>query len=472
MADYIVSASGNFDGNLSLAEFIWRRTTDFHMGIWWYNPANQIVNTADFGTIDSNWSVLGSAGFTPAAGTNEQMLMDYAPAGLMTVWWVNRPSPFQPYQLTGISLGQRWINIGFVATSRFGQGPFATHSGGFDFLVTNFTDHHLYDWWIDSSNKLQGIDLGAVWANVSLVATGRFSDNNGNRTWLVSNDIDHHLYDWWITPQGQLTGIDLGAYWSNVALVSDQFFSSFQSHQGFLVTNTIDHHLYDWWIGSNNASLQGIDLGPVWSNVELVATGTFDTNSQTATSFSWEMLVQNTVDHHLYEWWLSPQGRLTGIDLGPYWNNVQLIGHDHYNNVSNFDELLVRNTVDGHFYEWWIAGNQLRGVDLGIAFPAFGLGASVVGPGDPGSLAAASPATDAGTIIAPVRSTMASPAIDTSVAPASPASSPDSMSLLVQAMASFGPSDTVDNSTAAILSTGNAQFSEIVAPVDQRLTHS
>jgi hypothetical protein len=75
MVDYIVSASGNFDGNLSFSEFIWRRTSDFHLGIWWYDPASQIVSTADLGTIDSSWAVLGSAGFSPAAGTNNQLLM-------------------------------------------------------------------------------------------------------------------------------------------------------------------------------------------------------------------------------------------------------------------------------------------------------------------------------------------------------------------------------------------------------------
>jgi hypothetical protein len=28
--------------------------------------------------------------------------------------------------------------------------------------------------------------------------------------------------------------------------------------------------------------------------------------------------------------------------------------------------LLVHNTADGHLYEWWIANNQLSGVDLTI----------------------------------------------------------------------------------------------------------
>jgi hypothetical protein len=79
------------------------------------------------------------------------------------------------------------------------------------------------------------------------------------------------------------------------------------------------------------------------------------------------MLVTNTVDHHLYEWWITPQGQLTGIDLGAAWSNVQFLGNSHYNSASAYDELLVRNTVDGHFYEWWIVNNQLSGVDLGAA---------------------------------------------------------------------------------------------------------
>jgi hypothetical protein len=98
------------------------------------------------------------------------------------------------------------------------------------------------------------------------------------------------------------------------------------------VTNTIDHHLYDWWIAPNN-TLTGVDLGPVWANVQLVTAGRFD-NRTTNT----ELLVQNTIDHHLYEWWITPQGQLTGIDLGPHWINVQLIGNSHYNNNSAFNE--------------------------------------------------------------------------------------------------------------------------------------
>src|SRR5436190_10422756 len=74
--------------------------------------------------------------------------------------------------------------------------------------------------------------------------------------------------------------------------------------------------------------LKGIDLGAYWSNVQLVAVDLFDNKVPTNKD---EMLVQNTVDHHLYEWWINSQNQLTGIDLGPYWSNVQLIGHAHYN---------------------------------------------------------------------------------------------------------------------------------------------
>jgi hypothetical protein len=233
-------------------------------------------------------------------------------------------------------------------------------------LVTNVTDHHLYDWWISSSNTLSGIDLGPYWANVSVVTAGQFT-NNGGTNLLVSNNIDHHLYDWWIGSNNQLQGIDLGPYWSNVAIVANGQFTT-NGGTNFLVTNIIDHHLYDWWI--NGSTLQGFDLGAYWSGVQLVTVGRFD-NHTTNT----EILVQNPADHHLYEWWISGTGQLTGIDLGAYWANVQLIGNSHYNNNSTFNELLVRNTVDGHFYEWWISGNQLTGVDLG-AVPGGAAGAA------------------------------------------------------------------------------------------------
>src|SRR5262249_28675260 len=124
-----------------------------------------------------------------------------------------------------------------------------------------------------------------------------------------------------------------------------------------------------------------------------------------------EFLVQNTADHHLYEWWID-NNALTGIDLGAYWSNVQLIGNGHYNNNSAFDELLVRNTADGHFYEWWIANNQLSGGDLGAvpcsatvadnsssalagsSMAAVGIASSAVGAVSP-------PAVGAGTFNAP-----------------------------------------------------------------------
>jgi hypothetical protein len=85
------------------------------------------------------------------------------------------------------------------------------------------------------------------------------------------------------------------------------------------------------------------------------------------------MLVQNTVDHQLYEWWITAQGTLTGIDLtassGISWFNLQFIANSHFNNVSADDQLLVRNTSDGHFYQWWVNGTTLAGIDLGAVPP-------------------------------------------------------------------------------------------------------
>jgi hypothetical protein len=59
-----------------------------------------------------------------------------------------------------------------------------------------------------------------------------------------------------------------------------------------------------------------------------------------------------------------------------------------------------------------------------------------------------------------------------SVAEASLSSvSADSTSLLVQSMASFGASNAVADSTAALLGAGPVQQSEIAAPTDPHLAH-
>jgi hypothetical protein len=229
----MVSASGDFDGN-GIPDLIWRGTN--HIGMWSYNGS--MVSTTDLGAFDFNWAVLGS-GFFTFGTTTKQMLMDYVPSGLMTIWWVNNG------QLTGINLGQKWVNVGYVATGAFVSTANRGGGGITDFLVSNLTDHHLYDWWIGSDSTLQGIDLGPVWSNVSVVATGQFKFNPNNlQHLLVSNTLDHHLYDWWIDSNNTLQGIDLGPVWSNVNFVS--IGPTRNSQDSFLVANTVDHHLYDW----------------------------------------------------------------------------------------------------------------------------------------------------------------------------------------------------------------------------------
>jgi endoglucanase len=411
--------AGDLNGNGN-GEFAWRGS-NASMSVWEYDPAAQTITATNLGAVDPNWTSFGSGHFSNLNGANaSQMLMDYVPNGTMTLWWVSSAG-----QLTGIDLGQRWNNIGMVAA---GQFTTLGGSGISNFLVSNLTDHHLYDWWIDSNNKLQGIDLGPYWANVSLVATGQFT-NNGGTNLLVSNNIDHHLYDWWIGSNNQLQGMDLGAHWSNVAFVATGQFTA-NGGTNFLVTNTADHHLYDWWI--SNGTLQGIDLGPAWSNIQLVAVGRFDNHTSNT-----QMLVTNTVDHHLYEWWITPQGQLTGIDLGPAWNNVQLLGNSHYNNSSAFNELLVRNTVDGHFYEWWIANNQLSGGDLGTA-------------------------TTSGTAAASSSSmTMAGATSSSALA--------DPTALVVQAIASFGTTDASVNGGDTLADAAHSQPSQVAVPADSFL---
>jgi hypothetical protein len=403
--------SGDFNGN-GKGEFAWR-DSNASMSAWEYDPAAQTITAPNLGAVGANWTSFGSGHFSNLNGASaSQMLMDYGPTGTMTLWWVSSAG-----QLAGIDLGQRWNNIGMIAA---GQFTALGGSGISNFLVSNLTDHHLYDWWIGSNNQLQGIDLGSQWTNVSFVTTGQFT-NNGGTNLLVSTDIDHHLYDWWIGSNGTLQGIDLGAHWSNVAIVANGQFTA-NGGTNFLVTNTVDHHLYDWWIG--NGTLQGIDLGAAWSNILLVTVGHFDNKTSNT-----QMLVTNTLDHHLYEWWISPQGQLAGIDLGPAWGNVQLLGTSHYNSNSAFDELVVRNTVDGHFYEWWIANNQLSGGDLGTA-------------------AASATAT-------------ASSSSMTSAGATSSSASADPTASLVQAIASFGSTDASINVSDTLADAGHSQPSPV-----------
>jgi hypothetical protein len=123
----------------------------------------------------------------------------------------------------------------------------------------------------------------------------------------------------------------------------------------FLVSNTVDHHLYDWWIDPTSHTLQGVDLGAHWSDIEFVASGRFDNHTANE-----QILVRDTVDNHLYEWWIeSTSHALTAIDLGAH-PGIEFIDSGHFNNANGSttnDELLVHNTADGHLYEWWIANN-------------------------------------------------------------------------------------------------------------------
>jgi hypothetical protein len=345
--------AGDFNGN-EMQDYIWRDASA-DMTKWEYFATTQQVAQVDLGTVGFSWKILASDHFSNA--TPDQMLTQNVIDGTMTLWWVNNKQ-----QLTGVNIGQNWNGIDYVANGHFADFGGA---GVSNFLVTNTADHHLYDWWIDSNFKPQGIDLGAAWSNISFVGTGEFTPN-GKTDFLVSNTVDHHLYDWWIDPaSGTLQGFDLGAHWSNVGYIaSGKFTENGGGKDNLLVFNQTDHHLYDWWIDAASGTLQGVDLGAHWSNIEFVTSGHFD--NQTTNE---QILVRNTVDNHLYEWWVdSTSHALAGIDLGAH-PGIEFIDSRHFNNANGSttnDELLVHNTADGHLYEWWIANNQLSGVDLMI----------------------------------------------------------------------------------------------------------
>jgi hypothetical protein len=345
-----ISAAGDFNSN-GMRDYIWR-DAGAAMTMWEYDATYQLVSQVDLGTVGFSWNILAGDHFSNAS--TDQMLTQNVADGTMTLWWTSSGP------LTGVNIGQRWNGIDYIANGQF------TNDGGAgiaNFLVTNVGDHHLYNWWIDANYTLQGIDLGAVWSNVSLVGTGEFSPNGGT-DFLVSNESDHHLYNWWIDPTSHtLQGYDLGAAWNNVTYIaSGQFTANGGGYDNFLVFNESDHHLYNWWIDPASHTLQGIDLGAAWNNVELLAAGHF--SDHTAGE---QFLVRNTVDNHWYEWWIDPTSHtLQGIDLGAR-PGIEFIEAQYFNSANGSpsnDQFLVRNTADGDLYEWWISNNQLAGVDL------------------------------------------------------------------------------------------------------------
>jgi hypothetical protein len=85
--------------------------------------------------------------------------------------------------------------------------------------------------------------------------------------------------------------------------------------------------------------------------------------------------VRNVNDQHLYEWWLTPQGGLSGVDLtqnSGIGGDVQILGSSHYNNSSALDQLLVWDTNNGNFYQWWTVGSGATTKVMGVVLGATG----------------------------------------------------------------------------------------------------
>jgi hypothetical protein len=196
------------------------------------------------------------------------------------------------------------------------------------------------------------------WATI---ASAHFS-NSSTSQMLMDYVPTGTMTLWWVD-NGALNGIDLGQRWPNIGFISAGQFTSLGGANitNFLVANAVDHHLYDWWISPQN-QLTGFDItatsGIPWANVDFVAVGQFTANGGA------NFLVSNNLDHHLYDWWISGN-TLQGIDLGPYWGNVSLVGAGQFT-ANGGTNILVSNNIDHHLYDWWIGpNNALQGIDLG-----------------------------------------------------------------------------------------------------------
>lgn len=365
----VISSFGDFNSNAS-RDYIWR-DSGAYMTMWEYDASAQSISTTNLGVVGLTWSILSSGHFS--AASTDQMLVKSGPDSEMALWWVNGGSR------TGVNIGPYWNNVNYVASGQF------TNNGGAgiaNFLVSNPGDGHLYDWWINGSNQLQGIDLGAVGKDKAVIGTGQFSGQGGTN-FLVTNTTDRHLYDWWVNGSNQLQGYDLGAVGSDVSFIAaGKFNANAAGNDSFLVVNTADKHLYNWWINPVSHALTGADLGAAWSGVQFLAAGRFD-NSTTND----QILVKNTSDNHLYVWWVDGANVLSGLDLGAA-TGIDFIESRHFNNANGSGsnaEWLMRNTADGHLYEWWVSGGRLSGADLGTApgqimIPSDGMSTPPVAP--------------------------------------------------------------------------------------------
>jgi Cellulase (glycosyl hydrolase family 5) len=371
-----------------------------------------------------------------------------------------------------------WMSFG---SSHFLNG---SNAGTSQMLMDYVPTGTMTLWWV-SNGALTGIDLGQNWPNIGFITNAHFTDNGGANIsdFLVTNLVDQHLYDWWIGADSVLHGIDLGPYWSNVALVAPGQFTA-NGGTNLLVNNTVDNHLYDWWITPQGA-LTGIDLGPYWSNVAAVATGQFVAGTNT------NLLVTNTLDNHLYDWWIGDNGALQGIDLGAYWANVQIVTVGRFDNNSLNTEMLVQNTVDHHLYEWWITPQgALTGIDLtassGIPWSNLQLiGNSHFNNASADDQLLVRNTSDGhfyqwwiadnqltGVDLGPSVFAAGVGSTPSTAAGASlPSSSPDSTALMVQSMASFGAGGSAINSTSPLAAVDLSQQSALAAPIDPQLPH-
>ena len=265
------------------------------------------------------------------------MLTDYTPTGTMTLWWVNNG------MLTGINLGQHWVNIAYIDSGTF------ISNGVDDMLVKNNVDNHMYVWWVNATNDtLTGIDLGSHWANISYVASGNFL-GNGSDDMLVKNNVDNGMYVWWVnTTNHTLNGINLGSHWGNISYVASGNFLA-NGSEDMLVKNNVDNHMYVWWVNTTNDTLQSIDLGAHWSGIKFLASGHFAGSGD-------EMLVQNTTDDHVYMWWVNTTNdTLSGVDLGAISAQWHVVATADYN-ADGYTDIIWHNSLTGQVQLWLMGG--------------------------------------------------------------------------------------------------------------------
>jgi hypothetical protein len=364
-------ASGIFNPNGN-PDFVWTGDGGQGLSRWELNKSQLELTTTSIQPLWSvdQWTIYGAAHFinnafgpTSPASQNpstSQMLMKNA-NGTMTLQWFDAQGNYTGRLITDLTYPDATKNLAWTGINYLAAGPFrvsAKQAGLTDFLVSD-GNNHLLDYAInESNNTVFKIDLslsGQSWSQKEFLVAGNFLNNTGVNSFVVTSK--DQILTWFINDSNQLSGFDTtpaGDSWTNKQLITiGTFDNRAPTGRAEILFFDQSNHIRELWVDPTTAKFTGVDTsalpgGKLWQNKALLAVGRFDENSANT-----ELLVRDTQNGHMLEWWFTPDG-IGEVDLtvtSGVGTGIQIVSTGNYFG-SAFDDLLVRDTTNGNFYFW------------------------------------------------------------------------------------------------------------------------